>query len=428
VSYPATELDRSTSGERAIDAVRLMLFLMTAVAILVRTVVTPQLLDRVYDYTGDSGAFFMKLHIGTYAILAVLPIALFGQPITLYGNEVGKFRALMRYCGLLLIIVAYSAVIGRLSSIGFIIDTYLSAGAAGLLLITLPPNLRRALGEMTVGVLVLSAAIGVVEAVTKHRFLPYDAEEIVFRPLGLTEHPLALGALCATAVGFAAVTRWPIWVRVVSIFILFIGCAASGARFSLLMAGAQIPFLLLLTPWPQLSPRHERQAKAIVFVMTLVLGAALVGVMFAGGLLSRFTTTLFDANFMVRLTIYQAFLLVTWRDLLFGISAADLVDIATKQLHLPTIESAPVAITMLLGIPLALFFVGVVVWMFVRILKGATIPLRIGMAVFVLASLSNNAFSSKTPLVVYAVVMVLGATAARRPAPQSAAGVSGAAA
>jgi len=80
------------------------------------------------------------------------------------------------------------------------------------------------------GMLILSALIGIMEAVTHIRVLPYDLNELQFRPIGLANHPLALGSLCATAIGFVVLARWPVWMRLLAVFILFVGCAASGAR------------------------------------------------------------------------------------------------------------------------------------------------------------------------------------------------------
>jgi hypothetical protein len=408
MSYSITETQGAgLAVDRRQNALSLVVFMLSAIALPLRFAISPQLLDRVMDYTGDSGPFYEKLHIGTYAILLLVPLALFSQPFVLRGDEIGKFKALLGYCGLLALLMFYLFLAGHFSSSGFLIDTYVVAAGAGLLLLAQPPDLRRRLGDVTLAMLILSAAIGIVEEITRHRLLPYDAVELQFRPLGLTEHPLALGALCATAIGFTALARWPIWVRVAAIFVLFIGCAASGARFSLLCAATEIPILLLFTPWLQLSPKHEKQAKAFVLTLTLAGGALLVVVLFAGGLLSRFGNTLFDENFMARISIYDVFGLVPWQNVVFGMRGDELLAIVNKQLHLPTIESAPVVITMLFGLPAALYFAFTFGWFLLRMLRYAAFPAKLGATIFLLAALSNNALSSKTPVVAIALVLIL---------------------
>lgn len=408
--------DTSLSARRH-NALSVLFLLCAAFAFMLRFTVSPQLLDIVVAYTGEGGAFYEKLHFGTYAVMLLLPFLLFTRPFVLTGDDIGKFKALLRYCALLAALVVYLMVAGHAGSSVFVIDTYLVTGAAGLIMLALNPSVRRALGDITLIMLILSAVIGILEEATRRRLLPYPLEELQFRPIGLTEHPLALGALCATAIAFVVLTNWRLWVRIAAIFLLLIGCAASGARFALLLTGAEILVLLVFVRWPRLSPRHERQAKVIVLLSTLVGGAVLVAGMFAAGLLGRFSNTIFDENFFARVTIYQVFNYVDWKDILFGMKATDLIGIVNDKLHLPAIESAPVVLILLLGLPIAAAFIAVVFWMLFRMLRHAPLPAWIGTITFLLAALSNNTLSAKTPVVMIIVVLILayGASPAAKP-------------
>ena len=397
----------SNDGARAQNAVSLIFFLCTAAAFLLRFTVSPQLLSRVMDYTGEGGAFYEKLHLGTYAILLLTPVVLFSRPFFLKADEIVKFRWLLRFTLLLFALIAYLAVMGRVSSSGVLIDSYVVAAGAGMMMFALNEGFRRGIGNVVLVMLLISALMGIFEAVTKHRIMPYDAIELQFRPIGLSDHPLGLGAWCATGIGFIPLTRWRIWAKVGATFLLLIGCVASGARFALLTSVAEVFILLLFLPWPGLSPKHARQAKSIVLAFTLAGGAAMTAVLFAAGLLSRFGATLFDENFFARVTIYEVFGLVTWKDILLGMRADTLLDIVQTQLHLPAIESAPVVITLLLGLPLAIFFTVLVAWTIFRLVKDAPLAAWIGTAAFLLTSLSNNTLSSKTPVVTMIVVLLV---------------------
>lgn len=394
------------------DTLSLLLFLATAFALLLRFIVSPQLLNMAMNYTADQGSFYEKLHLGTYAICLLLPLAVFSKPILLRGDEIGVFKLLIRYCVVMAALVPYLFIIGRAGSSGFIIDTHLVAGAAGLLLLIQAPNARRLLGDIVVVMLIVSAVVGIAEAATHQRFLPYTLNEVQFRPIGLSAHPLALGAFSAIGIGFVTLTRWPVWLRILSIAVLFVGCAASGARFALLLASAEIVMLLLFVPWPQLSPRQQIKAKLVTLLLVMVLGAILIGVLFASGFMNRFGGTLFDENFMARVTIYRVFEFVSWKDLFFGMNDKALLEIVRQRLHLPYIESSPVALTLLFGLPIALLFAGLFFATFFRLLAGVPLAGRIAGIVFLLASLSNNALSSKTPELTIIVVLML---AYRRP-------------
>ncbi|WP_316356348.1 VpsF family polysaccharide biosynthesis protein [Devosia sp.] len=408
MSYSAVGPDPSApAGDRRRNAVTLLLVLGMAVALAVRVVVSPMLMDRMVTYTEEGGAFYEKLHFGTYLIFLMLPLALFSQPFGLKGEEIGRFKALLWYCLAILALVVVLFVSGRPGSSVFLIDTYLVAGAAGLIVLALGRDARRLLAEFVLLILIVSAVIGIGEALTQRRLLPYDLVELTFRPLGLSEHPLALGALCATAVGFVALTQWRIWVRVAAIFVLFVGCAASGARFALLLTIAEILVLLVFLPWPRLSQRQARRAKALVLLATLVGGTIMIGLLAGTGLLSRFGDTLFDENFYARLTVYQVFSMVGWQELLFGMPPADLLALVNEKLNLPFIESAQVVIGLTFGIPLALVFTWIFGWITLRLLRGAPLAAWIGTATFVLAALSNNTLSAKQPMMTIIFVLLL---------------------
>ncbi|MET3577294.1 hypothetical protein ABID19_000309 [Mesorhizobium robiniae] len=407
MSYPAAVSERSSSQARRQNALSLLFFLCAAFAFLLRFTVSPQIMNTVVDYTADGGSFYEKLHFGTYAIFLLLAVVLFSRPFLLRGDEIGIFKALLRYSVLIFALVPYLFITGRAGSSGFVIDTYLVAGAAGLLMLALNADSRRALGDLVLGMVILSAVIGTIEAVTQHRFLPYGLNELQFRPIGLSPHPLALGALCATVIGFVPLARWRIWVRVVSILVLLLGCAASGARAALILAAMETLILLMFVPWPRLTLKHQRQAKSVVLLFAVAAGAVLVAVLFSGGLLNRFSNTIFDENFMARVTIYQVFGLVSWKDILFGMNGDELLKIVNEKLHLPFIESAPVVIIMLFGLPIAVLFIVLIFWFIFRLLRGAPLPAWIGTMTFLLAALSNNALSSKSPEITILVVLLL---------------------
>jgi hypothetical protein len=168
----------------------------------------------------------------------------------------------------------------------------------------------------------------------------------------------------------------------------------------------EIILMLMFLPWPGLEWRQARQAKSIVLLITLIGGVALVAVLAAAGMLGRFGGTLFDENFLARVSIYDVFNYVSWNDVLFGMRADDLIVIVKQKLHLPAIESAPVVLVLLLGLPLALLFAVLLGWTIYRLLKGAQLAAWIGTAAFLAAALSNNTLSGKTPVVTIIVVLL----------------------
>lgn len=407
MSYSATTPEPQVESARPHNALTLLFFMLTVAALLLRFCFTSELMNRVVNYTSENGgALYEKLHFGTWAAFALLPVVLFSRPVYLRGDEIQKFRDLVRFCVMLVVLIAFLILTGRSGSSGTFIDTYLAAGVAGLVVLAQGATARRLIGDVVLVVFILSAVIGVFEAATHVRILPYDAHELSFRPTGLTDHPLTLGLICAASIGFVALTRWPPWVKIAAIFVLFVGTAAAGARFALLLAAAEVLLLLVTVPWG-LSRAAERKAKFIALIATLVVGAALIAVLAAGGFLSRFFTEgVVDQNFYARTDIYRIFEFVTWQEILFGADLNAIMKIVNEKLNLPFIESTPVYLTFQLGAILALIFGGVVFWIFWRLLRHQARPAWIGTGVFLAAALSNNTLSTKTPVVAIFVVLL----------------------
>lgn len=397
------------------NAISILLVLAIAGAFLLRFGLSPSVLNVFVFYTTEGGSILEKFHWGTYAILLMLPVALVTRPILLETADIPRFRALLRFCVGTGALIVPMLALGRTAPAGYLVDTYLVAGAAGMLMYCINAASRRVVVMVVVYYVLASALLGIVEAVTETRINPYYYLEAVFRPTGLTDHPLSLGLLCATGIGCVAATDWKIWVRVAAILLLVVGVAASGARFATLLAGAQLLALLVLVPWPGLTPRSERRAKTVVLVLVVLGGAALVAVLVAGGMLSRFSSGVVDENFFARITIYRIFTLTSPADILFGTDIEGVLAIVNSELDLPFIESSPVVFIYQLGLPLALVFSWMIAALFIRLSRGTTLPLRLATITFFLAALSNNTLSTKTPLVAIMVVMIVGLGSMNRP-------------
>jgi hypothetical protein len=407
LSYSATGPEAQDASSRRQNALSILFLSVTIFAFAIRFCVPPEMMNRVMEYTTKFGSFYEKLHLGTYAIYLLLPVALLSRPITLVGYDIRRFKDLLRYSAIVVLLILLMLALGRSSAAGLLLDTYLVASAAGLIVLSMPPQMRRIVGDAVLWMSLVSAVIGILEFATRTRLTPYDLHEDVFRPTGLSDHPLTLGLMCAASIGFVLMTNWKPWLKIAAVGVLFIATATAGARFALLLASAEIVAAVLLVPWTKLSPRHERQAKVAVLVLVLALGVALIAVLAAGGALRRFSGGIVDDNLYARTDIYKVFDFVSWRDIVFGADLDDILLIVNEQLKLPFIESAPVYLTFLFGAPVAIGFAIALFWLFLRLLQHVARPAWIGTAIFFMAALSNNTLSSKTPVVAIFLVLIV---------------------
>lgn len=415
MSYARSVPDQSPSLSASRQKTLVMaVFLCAAFFFQLRFYMSPHVMNLFVTYTDTGGAIYEKLHFGTIGIFLLLPFALASRPFVLQGNDIALFRSLLLFSCLMVVLIFYLGAVGRSGSVGFIIDTYVMAGCACMIMLTLPPDMRRLLGDITLVFLVASAVIGFGEAIMQVRLLPYPPIRDVFRPIGLTGHPLTLGAMSATGIGFVAATRWPLWMRLLAIFTLYIGSAISTARTAFVLASVELLLLLLFTRWPKLSKRTERRAKSIVLLLLIPLSVVLIVVLAGAGFLERFRGGIVDDSFMARVTIYRVFEYFSWSQIMMGVHIDDLMFVVNKKLGLEFIESAPVVLTMLFGLPAAIVFTVALVRLFSRLIRGAAGSAQLGAAVFVIASLSNNTFTEKTSVVAMIFVLLI---AYRRPSP-----------
>ncbi|MDO1582788.1 VpsF family polysaccharide biosynthesis protein [Rhizobium oryzicola] len=405
--------DRILSANRK-TATELALFLATIVALLLRLFVPNLLLDLFVSYTSDGGLFLVKFHLAAYAIVLALFVALFTRPFVLEGTDISLFGNILFCSGLIVLLTAFIVATNGFGATGFLIDTYLVAMLAGLLLLTQRRQARHKVGEIILIVMILSAFLGIAELLLQKRLMPFVEGEPVFRPTGLTGHPLSLGAQTVLAMGFVPLTRWRLWLKIVMSIMLFIGLAASGARLATLAGAFQIILLLAYSPWTGLSKVQQIKAKIFALLFVMVLGLMVIAGLFAAGFLSRFGTNLFDDNFMARVRIYQVFSLVSWQDIFTGMDAPTLLALVRTRLDLPYIESAPVFIILTLGLPAAVGFTYIVVKYFNALLAGVPVQAKIAGIMYIVVNLSNNGLATKSPDIIFLTVLII---AFRRVAP-----------
>jgi hypothetical protein len=388
--------------------IALALVLVVLLAIGLRLFVSAHFMNLYVAYTDPgTGGLFEKFHIGTYAILLTLVVALFLRPIYLVGDEIAKFRALLRFMGFCVLIFVFLLFVGTGRAPAAFIDSYAVAAAAGLLLFTLNPASRIFIGNAVVAVNVAGALLALVQVAIKSEILPYSIGDLTFRPIGLTEHPLTLGIVCAGTIAFVPLTTWPTWTKGAAIVVLFMGLAAAGARFALLVTCVEAVALIMFSEWSRLSPRLARLAKITTLLAALVIGGILLAIAAAGGLLSRFEGGVVDANAFARIDIYRIFSLTTPQQILFGADLNVIADIVKKKIGLPFIESSVVLFTFQMGAILAIIFAVLLLRLLLRLLKGQPVAAWIGTVAIIVTGLSNNTFSTKNLVIPMLVVLLV---------------------
>lgn len=371
------------------------LFLAYGALLLMRIGLNGRLLDLAINYTADGGSIVEKIHPTFWGFLAVGGMALVSFRITLDAWELRVVRALLAFCGAVCGLLAFAVVTGRSASVGYLLDSYVALIVFALVFV-FPVPWRRALGHALLGYMVAGALLAIVEFALRFRLMPFNEGEAVFRPTGLTPHPLELGLWCAVGIGFTAAGDWPRGTKLAAGGLLLLGCVVSGARLATLVAGACTVLVLVQGIGAGLSPQRRRERQILVVLGVLLVGPVLLGGLAAAGAFGRFAGGMADDNAMARIRVYEVFGLLSWHDLLVGGDINAVVKLVRERYDLPYIESALVIFVVQLGILGTVLLLGMLARLVRIILIGAAWPVTMAVVAFFVVALSNNGLATKS--------------------------------
>jgi hypothetical protein len=283
----------------------------------------------------------------------------------------------------------------------------LVACAAGASMLFVPRPWREKLGASLLIFIAVGTCVAVGEYALKTRLLPYPMDEETFRSTGLSEHPLVLGLYNAVSVSFVAATRWKAFTKGCFILLILLGTVVAGARIASIVALLCALAAVVLYQSPSIPPEKQFRMKAIALLgLTLGMPAAVVALSELG-LLARFDDGLLDSSGMARLNIYGLFELVSWREIMFGSNVKEIGKMALQHFDLEYIESSIVNFIFQYGLFGTIVFLLFMARTFLVLLAGAGLEVAIGTLAFFVVAGSNNGLSTKTPIVLLIVLLIV---------------------
>ncbi|MBR1219146.1 VpsF family polysaccharide biosynthesis protein [Bradyrhizobium sp. U87765 SZCCT0131] len=380
--------------------------------VLLRVGLNSLILNQFMDYTTLEGSTIQKIHPAFYGIVLIMATVLASYRIELDAVDLSLLRAIATFLVGIVLLTTMLVVGGRNAAFGYILDSYIVACMAIFIMTTLPRPWRPLIAELLLAFLMLSALVGTAEFALKTRLLPYPGGEEVFRPTGLSDHPLELGQWCAVGICLASATRWRMPFKIAAVAVLLIGVLASGARFATLFAGLSCLVFLITVRMAAPTPLDGLQRKIMLALAGLLAVMALIAVMFAAGALSRFDGGVVDQSALARVNIYGVFDYLTWNEFLFGGDITRIQRIALDVFGLPFIESSVVIFTVQFGLVGAILFAVLLANLFRALLKHAPWNVIAATVIFFTLSLSNNALSTKSADVLMMSLLIMGCKAA----------------
>ena len=101
-------------------------------------------------YEADGGPPFVKIHPGTYLILAAFLLRLLwtDHPLRTMGQLARSRPGIWLYCGGMAVIFAYALAIRGRSGVAFLVDAYVAPGLLALLLSQAPADIPAVPGDL----------------------------------------------------------------------------------------------------------------------------------------------------------------------------------------------------------------------------------------------------------------------------------------
>lgn len=385
------------------------------VSLIARLGLSSWFLDGLYPYAAEGGAWFQKIHPGTYVLMLVFGIAMAHRgPLTFVADIRGRQPATFGFCVVLLMMMLANLVRFGTGGMAYLIDTFLSAIMAAALSLQLRDGHRRLLFGALVTFLAANSMVGVAEYIGGFNLLEVNKWFGFHRATAFLGHPLANGLITATVIVPILNTTWDAKAKAALVGLMLVGLFCFGAR------GATGVTLIALTgylAWLPFTGTNARIGSAYFVIATACLLALTVGIStllateLGSGIAQRLTL---DASAETRFDSLVVLRVVGMQTLLVGMDQ----DAYTAMLGyggvVEVVENFWIVMILQFGLPLVALFLFALVRMLREWAASGGWVSFIAAAAFLVAASTNNSLSSKTPaLMICAVALSFGLKARR---------------
>ncbi len=377
--------------------------------IILRLFISDNVLNLIMDYSTEQGGnIFFKIHPGSWGLFVLAAIAFPRMHAVSARRDRRILNSLFAMEAIIVVFCVVLLVVGRTTSVGFLIDSMMASICAGCIMVCLPLWQRRIVGRTVLTILVANSVIALAEFIVQMRLLPYPYTEPTFRATALLNHPLLIGLYNATAVSFIYLVKWSAPRKFVSVVLLIGGTLAAGARTGTIMTALMALVAFLAVGGPRTDASRRIQLKAIVVFIILLLAPLALLFAQAVGLTERFEAYgLFDESALARIRIYEVFDYLQWDQIIWGVNYETWTLYTTRALKLDYVESSLVVFVLTFGAIGAFILVGSILNVFWALSRGTELALKLGLASFLIVASSNNALSSKSPVLMLVFLLAL---------------------
>ncbi|NLP62042.1 hypothetical protein NH14_012825 [Paraburkholderia sacchari] len=354
------------------------------------------------NYSGDESVSGLKVH--PYVVFTLIGVLVFGVSFGTRQSKMSDRRFVTPvFCSALVIgVLIFKSMGSGRQSLGFAVDTLVSALWAASIVPFLNERMARRVWKMGFVFVIVECTMAIIEVFTKIEFIPIDTwYGSYFRATALHGHPLN-NALVLVTVAVSLQLSATKKASVV-IFLLTIGAlSAFGAR------GALAVYLITNAVW---FVRYGLQSvRRLPFVMTGVpVGVAILSwVLLSGAFGDRIANVgAYDDSSGVRLQSIQMLQSISWGNLIVGTDPDQILRIM-ENANVSVIENFLVAYIFMFGLACTLLLF-LCFWTSAKVLarrwsSGSGGSIYLIFMVFFATAMTNNSLVTKTPALYLCVV------------------------
>lgn len=364
-----------------------------------------------FHYSSTEGAFYEKIHPGTYFIVASFFIMLgdHGNPFVEFWRALRRSRIAMFLLLLYIMLFIYLVLRSGPAGTAFMIDTHMTVPICAIVLATAPKDFCRRAIYFFVVVACLNSLIGIYESIVQTRIFAFSDDapgirEQYFRASSLRGHPLnnamftSIALFVMLGLKFRPFLTWVLTAIFMISLVSFGGRAGLGFTVCGVMVFAAIKVKTMVVRG-RMSMLQALFLLAAIVLVPAILVAGLNFLILHSTIGERLAaSSVGDDSVDSRRLALMVFDFMRFHEIIFGIAPDRIVDIAYRMnlmIPLSDIENPWLLMLMYLGaimFPFWLLMTGVFVW---DLLRGKPLALQMAVISYFAVATTSNSFGRK---------------------------------
>jgi len=387
----------------------------------------PLLNSLGFNYSGEEGKFYEKLHPGSILIIIAFFIFLFisSSPIDKIITISRTNKAAIKLLFICTIAFFYMGLRSGFAGLAFIIDTHICGVICAIILQDAQKKYsgqkycRKALNLFTL-LAVTNSIIAIFEAIYQVRIFEFPADWLVlkeenFRSSAFLGHPLNNAIFTCVALFVMLVSNYNNILKTFFGVIFIISLLAFGGRAALLFAISGSIFLIIINAKEKIRSQKLSLDKMLLS-LALYLSATLAIIFLLYYAISQgfgeriFSHLTWDASANTRILAFKTLDYMTIEEIFIGISAARIMEIAYRInliYPLADIENPWLLMFMELGGVMFLFWFAAMLNFIKSLLKNKNIALKIAIYSYLIIASTANSFGRKDSVYIIMICAII---------------------